>query len=156
MDISLRRDKQGHLRQRVQSRQAGWSLDEVANAEMRHVRDSFGTVVVTKFGGGFLAGVHSGDSGATGVMGCPLGDVVNFSRDDNPAVVARVVLGDFFARDAARPAGGRSWIPQRAGNRGVVGLGGPAEVPRAQPFVRQFGSDLAGVVSIDPGIVFAA
>ena len=46
---------------------------------MSHVRDSFGTVVVPEFRGGFLAGVHSGDSSAAGVMGRPLGDVVNFS-----------------------------------------------------------------------------
>src|SRR5262245_66026888 len=87
--------------QRGQSRQGGWSLDEVADAEMGHVRDSFGTVVVTEFGSGFLAGVHSGDSSATRVMGCTLGDVVNFSRDDDPAVVSGVVLGVLFARDRA-------------------------------------------------------
>jgi hypothetical protein len=46
---------------------------------MSPVRDSFGTVVVTEFGSSFLAGVHSGDSSATRVMGCPLGDIVNFS-----------------------------------------------------------------------------
>ena len=66
---------------------------------MSHVRYSFGAVVVTEFGSGFLAGVHSGDSSATRVMGCPLGDVVNFSRDDDPAIVSIVVPGDFFARD---------------------------------------------------------
>ena len=87
--------------QRGQSRQGSWSLDEVADAEMSHVRDSFGTVVVTEFRSGFLAGVHSGDSSATRVMGCPLGDVVNFSRDDDPAVVSGVVQGDLFARDGA-------------------------------------------------------
>ena len=69
--------------QRGHSRQGGWRLDEVADAEMSHVRDSFGTVVITEFGSAFLAGVHSGDPSATRVMGCPLGDVVNFSRDDD-------------------------------------------------------------------------
>ena len=63
----------------AQSRRGGWSLDEVADAEISHMRDSFGTVVVTEFGSGFLAGVHSGDSSAAGVMGRPLGDVINFS-----------------------------------------------------------------------------
>ena len=65
--------------QRVHSPQGDWSLDEVADAEMSHVRDSFGTVVVPEFRSGFLAGVHSGDSSAARVMGRPLGDVVNFS-----------------------------------------------------------------------------
>ena len=55
--------------QRGQSR--SWSLDEVADAEMSHMRDSFGTVEVTEFGSGFLAGIHSGNSSATSVMGCP-------------------------------------------------------------------------------------
>ena len=68
---------------------------------MRHVRDGFGTMVVAEFGSGFLAGVHSGDPGATGMMGRPLGDVENFSRDDDPAVVFGVVPGDLFARDGA-------------------------------------------------------
>src|SRR4051812_37186887 len=77
--------------QRVQSQQGSWSFDEVADAEMSHVRDRLGAVVVTEFGGGFLAGVHSGDTGATRVMGCPLGDVVNFSQDDDPAIVSIVV-----------------------------------------------------------------
>src|SRR5262249_1135634 len=104
---------------------------------MSHVGDSFRTVVVTEFGSGFLAGVHSGDSGATGVMGCPLGNVVNFPGNDNPAVVSRVVPGDLFTRDAECTAGGRSRLPQRAGHRGVVGLGGPAEVPRSQSLGRQ-------------------
>src|SRR5512141_1449106 len=116
---------------RGQSRRGDWSLDEVADAEMSHVRDSFGTVVVTEFGGGFLAGVHSGDSGATGVMGCPLGDFVNFSRDDDPAVVSGVVQGDLFARNGACTLGGSRWHPELAGDRSVVGLGGSAEVPRA-------------------------
>src|SRR5512140_2094529 len=116
---------------RGQLRQGGWSLDEVADAEMSHVRDSFGTVVVTEFGSSFLAGVHSGDSGATRVMGCPLGDVVNFSRDDDPAVVPSVVQGDLFARDGACTPGGSSRQPELAGDRGVVGLGGSAEVPRS-------------------------
>ena len=57
--------------QRVHSRQGGWSLDEVADAEMGHVRNSFGAVVVPEFRSGFLAGVHSGDSSAAGVMGRP-------------------------------------------------------------------------------------
>jgi hypothetical protein len=46
---------------------------------MNHVRDSFGAMVVAKFGSGFLAGVHSGYSSAARVMGRPLGNVVNFS-----------------------------------------------------------------------------
>src|SRR5262245_29119925 len=116
--------------QRDQSRQGGWSLDEVADAEVSHVRDSFGTVVVTEFGSGFLTGVHSGDSSASRVMGCPLGEVVNFSRDDDPAVVSGVVQSDLFARDGACTLGGSSWHPERANDRGVVGLGGSAEVPR--------------------------
>src|SRR5215212_5347261 len=96
---------------------------------MSHVRDSFGTVVVTEFGSGFLAGVHSGDSGATRVMGCPRGDVVNFSRDDDPAVVPIVVPGDFFARNRASTIGGNRWCPELAGNRRVIGFGSSAEVP---------------------------
>src|SRR4051794_26264970 len=50
------------------SPQDGWSLDEVADAEMRHVRNSLRTVEVTEFGSGFLAGVHAGDSSATRMM----------------------------------------------------------------------------------------
>src|SRR5262249_16187945 len=109
----------------------GWSLDDVADAEMSHVRNSFGTVVVTEFGSGFLARVHSGDSSATGVMGCPLGDVVDSSRDDDPTVVSGVVQGDLCARDGASSLGGSNWRPELAGDRGVVGLGGFAEVPRS-------------------------
>src|SRR5262245_6341535 len=116
---------------RGQSRQSGWSLDEVADAEMSHVRDSFGTVVVTEFGSGFLASIHSGDSSTTRMMGCPRGDVVNFSRNDNPAVVSSVVQADLFARDVACTLGRSSWHPELAGDRGVVGLGGSAEVPRS-------------------------
>jgi len=52
---------------------------EVADAEMGHMRDSSGTVVITEFRCRILAGVHSGDSCATGMMGRPLGNVVNFS-----------------------------------------------------------------------------
>src|SRR5205085_1154512 len=102
------------------SPQDGWSLDEVADAEMRHVRDSLRTVEVTEFGSGFLAGVHAGDSSATRMMGRPLGDVVNFSRDDDPAVVFRVVQGDLFARDGACALSGRSRHPELAGDRRVV------------------------------------
>src|SRR5215475_11018113 len=98
--------------QRGQSRQGGWSLDEVADAEMSHVRDSFGTVVVAEFRSGFLASVHSGDSSTTRVMGCPLGDVVNFSRDDDPAVIPGVVQGDLLARDAACTFGRGSRHPE--------------------------------------------
>ena len=103
----------------------------MADAEMSHVRDSFATVVVTEFSRGFLAGVHSGDSSATRVMWCPFGDVVNFSRDDDPAVVSIVVQSDLFARDGACTLGGSSRRPELAGDRGVVGLGGSAEVPRS-------------------------
>src|SRR5690349_18675337 len=116
--------------QRVHSRQSG-RLDEVADAEMSHVRDSFGTMEVPEFRSGFLAGVHSGDSSAAGVMGRPLGDVVNFSRDDDPAIVSGVVQGDLFARDGACTVGGSSRHPELAGDPGVVGLGGAAEVPRS-------------------------
>ena len=123
---------------------------------MSHVRDSFGAVVVPELRSGILAGVHSGDSSAAGVMGRPLGDVVNFACDNDPAVVSGVMPGDLFARDAACTAGRRSRLPQRAGNRGVVGFGGPAEVPRPQSLVRQFGADIAGVVRIDPGVVLSA
>src|SRR3954468_18496855 len=105
----------------------GFSLPELADAEMNHVRDSFGTVVVTEFGGGFLAGVHSGDSSATGVMRRPLGDVVNLSRDDDPAVVSIVVPGDLVARNVACTLGGRSRRPEFARDFGIVGLGGSAE-----------------------------
>src|SRR5262249_35309268 len=98
---------------------------------MSHVRDSFGTVVVTEFGSGFLAGVHSGDSSATRVMGCPLGDVVNLSRDDDPAIVSGVVQGDLFARDGACSLGGSSWHPELGGGGGGGCLGGGAEVPRS-------------------------
>src|SRR6185312_3950439 len=124
-----------------QSRHGGCSLDEVPDTEMSHVRNSLGTVVVTEFGSGFLAGVHAGDSSATRVMGCPLGNVVNFSRDDDPAVVSGIVHGDLFARDRACTLGGTSWHPELAGDRGVVGLGGSAEVPRSQSLRGQFGAD---------------
>src|SRR4051794_32410633 len=97
---------------------------------MSHVRDSLGTVVVAEFGSGFLAGVHSGDSSATGVMGRPLRDVVNFSRDDHPAIVSIVVQGDLFARDGASTPDGRIRRPESAGDFGIVGLGGSAKVPR--------------------------
>src|SRR5215475_10323138 len=98
---------------------------------MSHMGDDFRTVEVTEFGSGFFAGVHSGDSSATRVMGCPLGDIVNFSRDDDPAVVSCVVQGDLFARDGACTLRGSSWHPELAGDRGVVGLGGSAKVPRS-------------------------
>src|SRR6185312_13342930 len=98
---------------------------------MSHVRDSFGTVVVPEFRSAFLAGVHSGDSSAARVMGRPLGDVVNFSRDDDPAVVSGVVQGNLFARGGARTLGWSGWRPELAGDRGVVGLGSSAEVPRS-------------------------
>src|SRR5437763_36356 len=98
---------------------------------MSHMRDSLGTVEVPEFGCRFLAGVHSGDSGATGVMGRPLGDVVDFSRDDDPAVVSGLVQGDLFARDRACTLEGSGWHPELAGDRRVVGLGGAAEVPRS-------------------------
>src|SRR5262245_12899647 len=123
---------------------------------MSHVPDGFGTMVVAEFGSGFLAGVHAGDSGATRVMGCPLGDVVNFPRDDDPAVVSGVVQGDLFARDGACARGGSSWHPELAGDRRIVGLGGSAEVPRSQSLGRQLGADIAGVVRVDPGVVVAA
>src|SRR6185437_16454895 len=139
----------------AQSRQGRWSLDDVADAEISHVRDSFGTVVVAEFRGGFLAGVHSRDSGATRVMGRPLGDVVDFSRDDDPAVISGVVQGDLLARDAACTLGGSSWHPELAGDLGVVGLGGPAEVPGSQSPGGQLGADLAGVIGVDPGVVLA-
>src|SRR5262245_60541496 len=153
---SLRSKRRLAERASVNPLEGGWRLDEVADAEMSHVRDSFGTVEVTEFCSGFLAGVHSGDSSATRVVGCPLGDVVNFSRDDDPAVVSGVVQGDLFARDGACTLGGRIRHPELAGDRGVVGLGGSAEVPRSQTLGRQFGADIAGVVRVDPGVVLAA
>src|SRR5215510_9219555 len=93
------------------------SLDDVADAEIGHVRDSFGTVVIAEFRSGFLAGVHSGDSSATRVMGCPLGDVVNFSRDDDPAVIPGVVQGDLLARNGACTLGRGSGHPELPGDR---------------------------------------
>src|SRR6185437_8259677 len=75
----------------VPLRRGDWSLDEIADAEMRHMRDRFGAVIVTEFRSCFLAGIHSGDSGATGVMGRPLRNVVDLPRDDDPAIVSRVV-----------------------------------------------------------------
>src|SRR5437870_1266748 len=103
--------RSGHAGQSAwPSRQGGWSLDQIADAEMNHVRDSLGTVEVSEFGGGFLAGVHTGYTSATRMMGGPLGDVVNFSRDDDPAVVFRVVQGDLFARDG-------SWVLGRSSRR---------------------------------------
>jgi hypothetical protein len=123
---------------------------------MSHVRDSFGAVIVTEFGSGFLAGVHSGDPSATRVMGRPLGDVVNLSRDDDPAVVSGVVQGDLFARDGAPILGEGGGRPELARDRGIVGLGGSAEIPRSQSLGRQFGANLAGVVGVDPGVVLAA
>src|SRR6185437_6222253 len=116
----------GHL---VPLRRGDWSLDEVADAEMRHMGDGFGAVIVTEFRSGFLAGIHSGDSGAPGVMGRPLRNVVDFPRDDDPAIISRVVQGDLFARDVPCTAGGSVRCPELAGHSGVVGLGGPAEVP---------------------------
>src|SRR6476659_5067338 len=104
-------------------------IDDVADAEIGHVRDSFGTVIVAEFRGGFLAGVHARDAGAAGVMGRPLGDVVDLPGDDDPAVVPGVVQGDLLARDAACPRGGNGRRPELAGDLGVAGLGGPAEVP---------------------------
>src|SRR4051812_33682093 len=89
-------------------------------------------------------------------MGPPLGDVVDFSGDDDPAVVPGVVPGDLLARDAACPPGGRGRLPELAGDPGVVGLGGPAEVPGSQPLGGQLGADLAGVVRVNPGVVLAA
>src|SRR5690606_24523618 len=88
--------------------------------------------------------------------GRPLGDVVDLSRDDDPAVVRLVVQGDLFARDTACSRGGSCWRPELAGYRRVLGFGRSAEVPRPQPLGRQFGADLAGVVRVDPGIVLAA
>src|SRR5262245_61502839 len=123
---------------------------------MPHMRDGFGTVVVAEFRGGFFADVHSRDSGASGVMGRPLGDVVDFSPDDDPAVVSLVVQGDLFARDGAWRPGGSSRRPELAGDSGVIGLGGFAEIPRSQSLGRQFEADLAGVVRIDPGVILAA
>src|SRR6185437_1918923 len=70
-----------------------------------------------------------------------------------------MVSGPLRVRNGHQPTARyarRSWLPQRAGNRGVVGLGGPAEIPRPQSLVRQFGADLAGVVRVDPGVVLAA
>src|SRR5436305_3639959 len=120
------------------------------------MRDGFGAVVVAEFGGGFLAGVHSRDAGAAGVMGRPLGDVVNFSRDDDPAIVPGVMPRDLFARDGAAPPGRSGRDPELAGDRGDAGFGGGPEVPRSQSFWGQFGADLAGVVGVDPGVVLAA
>ena len=68
--------------------------------------DRFGAVVVTKFGGGLLAGVHPGDSSTTRVVGRPLGNVVDFPRNDDPAVVSGVAQADLVARDGAGPLTG--------------------------------------------------
>jgi hypothetical protein len=38
---------------------------------MSHMRDGFGTVVVAEFCGGFLAGVHAGDSRISGPTWTP-------------------------------------------------------------------------------------
>src|SRR6185369_9776524 len=59
-------------------------------------------------------------------------------------------------RDGAWSLGGSSRHPELPGDLGVAGLGGPAEVPRSQSLGRQFGADPAGVVGVDPGVVFAA
>ena len=142
--VTVQRPARSGRSQRCAMRRAGnasqsaWQVttrwlefEEVADAEMSNVRNSLGTVVITEFGSGFLAAVHPGNSSATRVMRCPLSDVVDFSRDDDPAVVSGVVQGDLFARDGACTLGGSSWHPELAGDRGVVGLGGSAEVPRS-------------------------
>ena len=58
-------------RQHGGSRQGRWRLDEVADAEICHVRDRFGAVEVTEFGSRFLAGVHAGDSRISGPTWTP-------------------------------------------------------------------------------------
>lgn len=88
-------------------------------------------MVVTEFRGGFLPGVHSGNASTTRVMGCPFGDVVDLSRYDDPAVVSGVVQGDFLACDGTRRLDWGRWLPEIAGDRGVVSFGGAAEVPRS-------------------------
>src|SRR5579883_383971 len=138
------------------SRHRRWTLGQFADAEIGHVRDGFGAVVVAEFGSGFLAGVHARDAGPAGVMGRPLGDVVDLSGDDDPAVVPCVVPGDLLPRDPAVALGRNCRRPERAGDPGGAGLGGPAEVPRSQSLGWQRGADLAGVVGVDPGIVLAA
>jgi hypothetical protein len=97
--------------------------------EFLFARQQDDTVVVTEFGSGFLAGVHSGDSSATRVMGCPLGEVVNFSREDDPAVVSGVVQGDLFARDGACTLGGSS-AGRPADVRVARSVSGPASETR--------------------------
>ncbi len=67
------------MRWRASLRRDRWILDEIADAEIGHVRDGLGAMIVTEFGSGFLASVHSCDSSAARVMGSPLGDIVNFS-----------------------------------------------------------------------------
>ena len=109
-------------------------LDQLADAEMSHVRDGPGTVVVAELGGGFLAGIHARNAGATGVMRRPFRDVVNFACDDDPAIVPRVVPGDFFAGDRTWLPGGNSGRPEFSGDRGDLGPRGFAEVPRSQSF----------------------
>src|SRR4051794_35943349 len=64
--------------------------------------------------------------------------------------------GDLFARRGACTVGGGSRHPELAGDRGVVGPGSAAEVPRSQSLGRQLGADIAGVVRVDPGVVLTA
>src|SRR3569832_1555195 len=123
---------------------------------MSHVRDCFRAVIVAEFGSRLLAGVHPGDTGATGAVRRPLGDVVDLPRNDDPAVVPPVVQGDLLARHGTWRLGRSVRRPELAGDARIVGLGGAAEVPRSQSLRRQRRADLAGVVSVDPGIVLAA
>ena len=123
---------------------------------MGHMRDGGGNVEIAELRRRILAGIHAGNPGAAGVMGGPFGDVVDFTRDDDPAIIVAVVPGDLFGCDAARAVRRFLRRPQRLVGCGMVGLGCLAEVPRPQLVGRQHGADIAGVIGINPVVVFTA
>ena len=55
--------------------------------------------VVAELRRGVLAAVHARDEGPARVVVLPLGEVVDFAADDDPAVVERRVLCELLARD---------------------------------------------------------
>ena len=123
---------------------------------MGYMRDGGGTLEIAELRRRILAGICAGHPGAAGVMGAPFGDVVDFTRDDDPATILAVLPGDLLGCDAARAIRRFLRRPQRLVGCSMAGLGCLAEVPRPQLLGRQNGADIAGVIGINSVVVFTA
>src|SRR6476659_6226899 len=152
------RSRPGRLDLRGVAGALGGGSDQRPDAKVLHVLLGEPAVVLAELRRGVLAAVHARDEGPARVVVLPLGEVVDFAADDDPAVVEGRVLRELLARDG--PVAG-PWLcrfPEAGGDlpAGAFQRFVPrAEVPGPELPDRQLVAERARVERVDPRVVAA-